>query len=221
MQRPGRQGIECASSVSVLDLSHLPPLHVAARGRSSSEPEAETSKSWSWQLQPAPTQVALLVFGAIGVVNGKLIVAGGESEHGVSDECWCFDPELETWEEIASLPEPRSAACFCVHPTLGLVLAGGRDGDGASMSNVVALSDSSSSWRTLASLQVSRLGGAMALCQGSLYAIAGATDQSDPFTKTVERYIIEEDRWKTVERLSFPKAFHACFAFGVSLTSAD
>ena len=41
---------------------------------------------------------------AVGVVENKIIVAGGRSRRGYLNTCEMYDPETNTWSLIAKLP---------------------------------------------------------------------------------------------------------------------
>merc|ERR1712136_479109 len=51
---------------------------------------------------------------AVGVVENKIIVAGGRSRRGYLNTCEMYDPETNTWTLIAKLPTARYMAAACV-----------------------------------------------------------------------------------------------------------
>ena len=92
-------------------------------------------------------------------------------------------------------------------------------------------------WITLPDMNEPRLGPALAVVQGKIYAIGGVCDRnmggwgahgggpalgSNPFTARVERLELPEGagvgegRWVVCESMKAPTAFHACFAAGLT-----
>lgn len=183
--------------------------------------EIERGEEVAWEQHKAPAEAALCCFPAAGGLDGWLIVAGGESDEGPTDECWGLSPSGQ-WKELARLPDARSAAAFCVHPRLGLVIVGGRGTYGQALASVVALKAPDAQWQELAPTSVPRLGGAATTLNGQLVAVSGSTDDPrKPFTTDVERYVEGSDCWEVVPHLEYPHALHACYAFGVWATPAD
>src|SRR6202035_1647525 len=68
----------------------------------------------AWRPGSAPPVVARLPFAiryaAVAAAGGRLIIAGGTSVDGVSDEIWSYDPADRAVVQIGSLPDPVTHA---------------------------------------------------------------------------------------------------------------
>jgi N-acetylneuraminic acid mutarotase len=128
---------------------------------------------------------------AIGVVDGKIHVAGGR--FGASTEKTdmhdIYDPKTNTWTSGPPLPTPRSGLAGTVYKGLFLVL-GGELPPGHTFPENEAYDVKSNSWRTLAPMPEGRHataavtdGANVYLAAGSLKPGAGAvTNQTIVFT---------------------------------------
>lgn len=193
MANPGLQGLECASTCEVLSVA----------------PAVDRA----WTPVPAPSDVALAILSAAGRIGDCLVVAGGEDEGGPSESCWSYSLLGGIWEAAPSLPEPRSACGFCLHPRLGLVLAGGRGAAGTPLRTVVAMRSQGEGWQHLAPLNLPRIGGALTLVDGKLLAVGGCDE--------VEQYCEAQGRWLIRPDMNLPNASSLRYALSVPAAALD
>ena len=78
-----------------------------------------------WRSIPAPRRQR--VFPAVGVVRGRLVVAGGALHRGGAEEVEAYSPRTGRWEPCAPMSVPRSA---CGPRPVGPELEGGGGGLG-------------------------------------------------------------------------------------------
>lgn len=52
---------------------------------------------------------------AVGVVNDRIIVAGGRSRRGYLSSCEMYDPSTNTWTMIAKLPSVSCKIILLLH----------------------------------------------------------------------------------------------------------
>merc|ERR1712228_327463 len=67
-----------------------------------------------------------------------------------------------------------------------------------------------SSWRAMPSLNVARVGGALAVVNDRLFAVGGNSE-----SRNVERFNEREFKWDVVRSMELPRAVDGCFAFGM------
>jgi N-acetylneuraminic acid mutarotase len=128
---------------------------------------------------------------AIGVVDGKIHVAGGR--FGASTERTdmhdVYDPKSNTWTAGPPLPTPRSGLAGTVYKGLFMVL-GGELPPGHTFPENEAYDSKTDSWRTLAPMPAGRHATGAATDGTSVYLAGGSlkpggsgvTDQTIVFT---------------------------------------
>merc|ERR1712008_79324 len=126
---------------------------------------------------------------------------------GPSESCWSYSLPEGIWKEAPSLPEARSACGFCSHPRLGLVLAGGHGAAGTPLRTVVAMRSQGEDWQHLAPLNLPRIGGALILVDGKLFAVGGCDE--------VEQYCEAQDQWLMMPDMYLPNASSLNFVLNV------
>jgi len=203
LERPGFQSLDCANQVERIYVDGRPH---------------------EWESLPALSDVALAEFPAAGCLGSMLVVAGGEVSGSPIDTCWGYEPARGAWKELPPLPAARFNCGFCVHPRLGLVLAGGRGCDRQALTSVLALRSAEEGWGALADLGAPRSGGALALLRGELLLLLGGAGdgaRGAPEAAFAERYVQAEDRWEAILHMQHQQALENCCAFGVVACHAE
>ena len=105
-----------------------------------------SSNSWDETLSPMATARR---FHSAGVIGGKIYVAGGYNGTLLAS-AETYDPDLDSWTDIASLPAPRVNAADGVYEGRFLVLAGGSSTSTSSPTNEALVYDVySDTWKML------------------------------------------------------------------------
>ena len=134
------------------------------------------TRTWSRQ---APMPQARRAFAADVLKDGRVIVAGGATQHDVFlKSVFAFNPRSGTWEELASMPSCR---CSCSGNVIGdgrFIIAGGysepADEEGALngwLSSCLAYEPKDNSWSTLRSMPTPRADHATAAVACSLFVV--------------------------------------------------
>jgi N-acetylneuraminic acid mutarotase len=157
-----------------------------------------------WQLR-APLPVGRSS-GAVGIIDGKVYVAGGRPPHGA--EFAVYDPAADAWTKLPDLPTQRN------HLAAGVVdgklyVVGGRFGGGvgSEMTAIVEVYDpATNTWRAGTPLPEPRAGLTGTVVDGCLYAIAGEGNDADPrgIFDLNEVYNPRTDTWTRLAPLPTP-----------------
>ncbi len=121
----------------------------------------------------------------MGVINGKLYVAGGRNAAGTAvATLHVYDPATNTWSTKAPMPSARFWAAGQVINGKLYVL-GGTNAAGAVLATTLVYDPAANQWTTNAAMPTARTRLGAAIIANQLYAVGG-WDTKD-FTK-VERY---------------------------------
>ena len=185
----------------------------------------------AWSELPPPSRDK--AFAAVGAVAGRIVVAGGEAaQAGESAEergrrVEAYSPASRTWELCPPMETVRSACGSCEWRG-SLVVCGGRGDQGQPLATVEAFDGRE--WRRLPDMVCARLGPAVAVVEGEMYAVGGVSHSdvgswgadgggaptgAEPFTADVERFNAAAERWEVCTEMRAPVAYHACFAAGL------
>lgn len=141
---------------------------------------------------------------AATVLNGKIIVMGGDGGEGAMSSVEEYDPTSNSWTPLADMPKPRENFQAA---TIGqTVYAVGGSSQSPQTGYVVydsvdVYDRASNAWTTAASMNVAREYLGLAMLDGKLYAIGGANNDdsaaaSSSFTQSsVEIYDPAVDGW--------------------------
>ncbi len=118
--------------------------------------------------------------GGVGIIGGKVYVAGGRPPHG--HDFAVYDPDADAWTTLPDLPTQRN------HLTTGVIdgklyVVGGRFGAGvgSEMTATVEVYDPAlNAWQAGTPLPEPRAGLAGTVVKGCLYAIGGEGNDADP-----------------------------------------
>jgi N-acetylneuraminic acid mutarotase len=161
-----------------------------------------------WQLgagMPAGTERGAA---ATAALDGLVYVIGGRREGVAVADASTYDPEDQTWNPIADLPEPRD------HMAIGVIdgrlyVVGGRDG-----SNIAAHTDRldvydpvTDTWDAAAPMPTSRGGMAAGVLGGLLWVAGGEGNQDVPsgVFDELEVYDPAADAWLSLPPMPVPR----------------
>ena len=157
-----------------------------------------------WQQRaPMPTMRS---GGGVGVIAGKIYVAGGRPPAG--RDFAVYDPAADQWERLPDLPTQRNH--LGVDAIDGkLYVAGGRFGAGVGSEMTAALEifdPATGSWTAGASLPAPRAGVTAIAANGCLYLIGGEGNDADPrgVFEEVEAYDPRADTWQRLTPMPTP-----------------
>ena len=136
---------------------------------------------------------------AVGVINGKIYVAGGmtktlrnevtyEYEPEPFAELDVYDPATNVWTTKASMPTPRWGAAAGVIDGK-LYVAGGRGADLSVLSTMEMYDPASNSWGGRAKMLTGREGAGAAVLGGVLHVLGGTGGSDTGALTTNESYI--------------------------------
>ncbi len=144
--------------------------------------------------------------GAVGIIDGKVYVAGGRPPHG--HEFAVYDPAADAWTALPDLPTARN------HLAAGVIggklyVVGGRFGGGvgSEMTATVEIYDPVTGvWQTGTPLPEPRAGLTGTVVRDCLYAIGGEGNDADPrgIFELNEVYNPRADTWTRLAPLPVP-----------------
>jgi N-acetylneuraminic acid mutarotase len=127
----------------------------------------------AWQTRASMTAGRERGAAVIGILGGKLYVAGGFRTGAASKLVDVYDPIADTWAPLADLPLPRDHACGGVVDGV-LVVAGGRDGSPSGPTpDVWSYDPATDAWTPRAPMPTGRGGMACGVIDGALYTAGG------------------------------------------------
>ncbi|XP_043247543.1 kelch-like protein diablo isoform X2 [Amphibalanus amphitrite] len=141
------------------------------------------------------------------VVTGKnvLYFAGGEFPDGnASNRLLRFDPQLNKWEEMASMAFARSELGLAVLDGF-LYAAGGWDGS-ARLDSVERYNTETNSWEQLPPLKVGITSAAVAAHDGFLYVAGGAIGEDGDGITCVQRFDPRTHTWAELAPMLIPRS---------------
>ena len=156
---------------------------------------------------------------AVGVIAGKIIVAGGLRDGAVSDVS-SYDPATDTWDD--SLPNLPAATDHLVGASVGenFYAIGGRSGGIEDLREQVLVYNSSrGNWQEAAPMLTPRGGAAAGVLEGKVIVVGGEGDINRPsgVFSEVESYDPLADAWTSLEPMLTPRHGMAAAAIGDSL----
>jgi len=153
--------------------------------------------SWS---DVAPMRFQHANTAAVGVINDKIYVAGGNGPNMNETELEVYDPAANTWTQLASMNVRRN------HTAGGAInskfyVAGGRPGDTAA-SALEVYDPATNIWTRLANMPTGRSGIGAGVVNGELYVFGG--EQPRQFDN-VEVYNPLNNTWTQLAPMQTPK----------------
>ena len=184
------------------------------------------------------------LFAACGIVDGKIVLAGGEVPRASSSvrnrytfeyhlhtvfevvaSCEAFCPIHKDWHPLPSMECARVGAASCVWEGC-LVVAGGQNEHKQALDSVEMFDGKS--WTRLPDLNQKRFHASMTVWNGVLTIVGGTYGENEEkfspgkvptvkFTDMVEQYSPELGKWSICKNLRMPVAFHACVVSSLNI----
>jgi N-acetylneuraminic acid mutarotase len=153
---------------------------------------------------------------SLGVIDGKIYVAGGFRGYKAVADFSVYDPMTKQWKDLPSLPMVRDHAMAGVIDGV-LYLAGGRDTQiTAHTARFAAFDPRVGVWRDLPDMPTSRGGAAAAVCGGRFYIFGGEGNPnaaSQVFDQT-EVFDPVAGKWFAVRSMKTPRHGMAAVSVG-------
>lgn len=159
---------------------------------------------------PLPRMPVAVHHPAGGVLDGRLVVAGGYRGPGLAhatDAVQVYDPSTAAWSRAAPLPSPRGAAAAAVLEGRLIVVGGARDG--VSIADVVAYDAATDTWTELAPMAIARDHLGLVALDGRLHAVGGRDGTRDFALAVHEVYDPVHDRWSAAAPMPTGRSGHA------------
>lgn len=169
------------------------------------------AKGWE-RLAPMPTARGAV---SVGVLDDKLIVAGGMAAGRPLDVVEAYDFETNRWERLADLPRPREHAPGAVLDGRFYVV-GGRNERTDALSWVDVYDPEKDRWSSAPELPVPTGGGEVVNYDGALLAIGGGNDRARTVTGAVQLLSPGSDEWTQLPEMRTPR-----HGFGVTVRGEE
>ena len=139
------------------------------------------------------------------VLDGKIYAIGGLGV-GFYDTVEAYDPQADSWQQVASMPQglaSHAAAAMGgrIYVTGGHTDQGTFTDEGSSLNSVYVYDPQADAWTQLASMGTAREGHASAAVDGKLYVFGGC-DKDGGSLNTVEVYDPASGSWAQGPRLT-------------------
>jgi non-specific serine/threonine protein kinase len=138
---------------------------------------------------------------AAGVVDGKIVVAGGQSDDRLVAATEVYDGRR--WRSGAALPTPREHLAGASDGRYLYAVGGRRLSPDKNLAALERYDPDADRWEKLAGMPTPRGGLGVAIAGGRLYAVGGETPTT--VLRAVEAYDIAKDRWSAVSPLRTPR----------------
>lgn len=153
---------------------------------------------------------------AIGVIKGKVYLAGGLRDDAAVADVSSYDPVTDQWDTtLPSLPAPRDHLMgAAVNGTF--YVFGGRDGSIDSvMASVLAYSPSDGSWQERTDMPTARGGGAAGVVNGKILIVGGEgnPEQASGVFAQCESFDPSTNAWTVLAPMRTPR--HGMGAVGI------
>ena len=170
------------------------------------------TNTWSTKAQFPDTGSGLGVTeAAVGVINGILYAAGGNTTVGPTPflaTLYAYDPVADSWSAKASMPDVRVSSAGAVVNGVFYVV-GGSDYAGF-VTSTFAYDPTSNTWSTKAPLSDPRGGLAAVVVGNIIYTLGGADASSGPLpVATMESYDPATNTWTTLPPVPIALLFPA------------
>jgi len=154
---------------------------------------------------------------AVGVIDGKIYVAGGLRGDPVADVS-VYDPVADAWTTLDPLPAARDHGCGGAIDGV-LYLAGGRLGDPESHQPDTYAYTPGGGWTAVAAMITGRGGTACGVVGGRLIVVGGEGNPDDPagVFAQAEAYDPGDDAWTALAPMPTPRHGMAAATIGGSL----
>ena len=148
-----------------------------------------------------------------GVLLGYLYVMGGVANSRAVDSTFRFDPDSNSWQELAPLNQPKWNFCLVPHDK-HLYAIGGLV-PGVTLKTVERFNPASNSWRGLAAMSEPRAKACGVALGGSIF-IFGGKAHGQPL-RSCEKYCIGTNQWEQIASMPSCRIFASAVAFKGSI----
>ena len=127
---------------------------------------------------PAPRHYGMATTALDGASQERIyFFGGGHGSTQITDTCWAYDPENDTWNTgLAPMPTPRSDGQAVTGSDGWIYVFGGQNSVGQSRKTVERYDPVNDLWQTLPDMAYARRAfGAVAACDGYIYLFGGET----------------------------------------------
>jgi len=210
-----------ASKLYVCGGATYDPSNPNALGNATSEVHCLDTLTGTWK-RLSPMQECRAYVG-VAAHNGYLYAVGGEdAQRWKLDTIECYDPLMDSWCYVGSLPGgPRIGAACAIHKEQ-LYIIGGYNSENRSnpvMDEVLCFDLLKHTWVPKTPLMIPRCHASLVEVQGQLILVGGRTKldgQQPPIISLaqVERYDDVNDAWDHVTDLKVPRHDAGCTAIG-------
>lgn len=154
-----------------------------------------------------PDMPAPRAAGAVGVIDGRLIWAGGARNSIARAETFAYDFGSRRWSRLPSMRTRREHVGEAV---LGgkLYVLGGRAEESLAVQTAERFDPRSGRWETLPPMPVPSGGLAAVALDDAVVAIAGGDDAAETVTGAVQEFNPAEDEWRLLPALRTARHGH-------------
>lgn len=193
---------------------------VEVRGNPLTQSEVYDPATDTWSVTDPMASEVPFNHSAVRLRDGRVLVAGGSwqgtSSAGVLRVAQLFDPKTNSWQATKPMRHARSYHASALLRDGRVLVAGGRDATGASMTTVEVWDPQSGDWSEVASLPVphhNETNAAVVLRDGQVL-IAGGSNRSDPglFSSTTQIFDPRTGAWRVAAPLRIGRNDHAIVA---------
>ena len=165
----------------------------------------------SWSPIQAPAQDARLV--AVAALKGFLYLVGGMNPNSERLDTVCrYDPDTNSWRQVASLSSPRSSVC-AVADDKYIYAIGGRT-DEAYLNIVEKFEPRANAWTSVASMRERRACACGAVLGGNIFVFGGTWDVlGNTASRTCEMYSCTAKQWQAISSMHVPRYHASAVAF--------
>jgi Kelch motif/Galactose oxidase, central domain len=165
--------------------------------------------------QLAPMPVPQYSATAVLLADGSVLVAGGYSGIGANSfsapppslimDAVLFDPAKNTWAKVAPMPFAETGATATVLGDGRILLAGGRDANGA-LQRAAIFDPSNRLWALTAPMRTARYGAAAVLLKNGKVLVAGGVAGPGQTLNDAELYDPKTSTWSSAGTMSIARS---------------
>jgi hypothetical protein len=184
-----------------------------AAGSASTQLRITVTARGSW-VATAPILPGRHYAAATKLLDGRVLVAGGFTAGGVTNDAALYDPAAGTWTAAAPMLIPRSDPSATLLPDGRVLVVGGEPvAPGPGTATAEIYDPAANSWTATGSMAQARVRHTATLLANGQVLVIGGYDRpagATTFTDTAERYNPATGTWTALNnRLSVPRAQHA------------